>query len=84
MGWLTLHEPDLVDTCARLHPPDVDGLSVLRHAAEQVPPLPGILMTAADTATDTIDQALDAGLVQCLPKPFSHAALLEAIDRALK
>jgi CheY-like chemotaxis protein len=55
-----------------------------RHAAEQVPPIPGILMTAADTATDAIDQALDAGLVQCLPKPLSHAALLEAIDRALK
>jgi CheY-like chemotaxis protein len=41
-------------------------------------------MTAADTATDAIAQALDAGRVQCLPKPFSHAALLEAIDRALK
>jgi hypothetical protein len=27
-------------------------------------------MTAADTATDAIGQALDAGRVQCLPKPL--------------
>jgi DNA-binding NtrC family response regulator len=67
-----------------LYLPDVDGLSVLRHASEQVPPIPGILMTAADTSTDAIKRAQDAGALLCLPKPFSHARLLEARDRALK
>jgi DNA-binding NtrC family response regulator len=67
-----------------LYLPDVDGLSVLRHAGERVPPIPGILMTAADTSTDAIERARDADALLCLPKPFSYAQLLEAVARALE
>jgi hypothetical protein len=47
---------------------------VLRHAAEQVPPIPGILMTAADTSAVAMGHAVDASRILCLPKPFTHAA----------
>jgi CheY-like chemotaxis protein len=72
--------PDLVLT--DLYLPDVDGLSVLRHAREHVPPVPGILMTAY-TSPPTTSRAYDAGATLYLAKPFSNVALMEAIERVL-
>jgi DNA-binding NtrC family response regulator len=66
-----------------LYLPDLDGVSVLRHASKQCPPIPGILMTAADPSDGT-GRAAEAGPFLRLLKPFSHAALLEALDRILK
>ena len=73
--------PDLV--LSDLSLPDVDGLSVLRHARAQSPTIPGILMTAY-TSPQTITRARDAGGVVVLPKPFSNVELLEVIDRTLR
>ncbi len=73
--------PDVVLT--DLYLPDVDGLSVLRHAREQSPTIPGVLMTAY-TSPQTITRARDAGALVVLPKPFSNVELLEVIDRALR
>jgi len=72
--------PDLVLT--DLYLPDLDGLSVLRHAREQTPPIPGIPMTAHPSPRNTTD-AYDAGAMFYLTKPFSNAALLELVARAL-
>ena len=66
-----------------LYLPDVDGLSVLRHAREHAPPIPGILMTAY-TSSETITRAYEAGAMLCLPKPFSNVVLLETVSRALR
>jgi CheY-like chemotaxis protein len=73
--------PDVVLT--DLYLPDVDGLSVLRHAREQSPTIPGVLMTAY-ASPQTITRARDAGAIVVLPKPFSNGELLEVIDRALR
>jgi DNA-binding response OmpR family regulator len=67
-----------------LYLPDVDGLSVLRHAAEQVPPIPGILMTAADTATDAIGHALEDGPRSVSSEAFFACRTARGVDRALK
>jgi CheY-like chemotaxis protein len=60
----------------------MDGLSVLRHAREQVPPIPGILMTAY-TSPASVSRAYDAGATHYLAKPFSNGAFVEAIGRIL-
>jgi len=72
--------PDLVLT--DLYLPDMDGLSVLRHARAQVPPIPGILITAHASASNVI-RGYDAGATLYLTKPFANAALVEAIERIL-
>jgi CheY-like chemotaxis protein len=66
-----------------LYLPDVDGLSVLRHAREHVPPIPGILMTAY-SLRPLMTRAHDAGATIYLAKPFPNVALLEAIERSLR
>jgi DNA-binding NtrC family response regulator len=77
---ITEQRPDLVIT--DLYLPDLDGLSVLRHAREQTPPIPGILMTAHPSPRNATE-AYDAGAMFYLAKPFSNAALLELVGRAL-
>jgi two-component system chemotaxis response regulator CheY len=72
--------PDVVLTDFYL--PDMDGLSVLRHARGHVPPIPGILMTAY-TSPPNVNRAYDAGATLYLAKPFSNVALVEAIERIL-
>ena len=71
--------PDVVLT--DLHLPDVDGLNVLRHAREHSPSIPGILMTDSPSISNN---GHAVGGVQYLPKPFSNAALLEVVNRALR
>jgi CheY-like chemotaxis protein len=66
-----------------LYLPDIDGLSVLRHARERSPSIPGILMTAY-TSPRTVEQAYGAGAVHYLSKPFANSALLDAVGRALQ
>ena len=66
-----------------LYLPDIDGLSVLRHAREHVPPIPGILMTAY-SSRPLISRAHDAGATIYLVKPFPNVALLEAIERSIR
>jgi CheY-like chemotaxis protein len=72
--------PDLVLADLRL--PGVDGLAVARHARGRVPPIPVILITAYDSP-QARTSARECGASIYLAKPFSNAALLEAIQRAL-
>jgi len=72
--------PDLVVTDLRL--PGADGLAVARHAGGQVPPIPVILMTAYDSP-QARSAALESGVAAYLAKPFSNAAFLNTVQRAL-
>jgi CheY-like chemotaxis protein len=78
---ISREQPDVVLT--DLYLPDVDGLSVLRHARAQVPPIPGILMTAY-ASPPSMGRAYDAGATIYLAKPFPNVALLEAIERIVR
>ena len=78
---IDVERPDLVLTDLALA--DIDGFTVLRHARDQLPRIPGILMTAY-SSPQAIDNAREAGANSCLPKPFSNVALLEAIESALR
>jgi CheY-like chemotaxis protein len=80
MDRIARERPDLVLTEFSL--PDIDGLSVLREARKQSPPAVGILMSGFMSPT-TISRAYEAGATFHLAKPFSNAALLETVMRAL-
>lgn len=72
--------PDLV--VADLRIPGVDGLAVARHARDHVPPIPVILITAYDSAQARAS-ARESGVRIYLAKPFTNAAFLDAVQRAL-
>jgi FixJ family two-component response regulator len=60
--------------------PVMDGLELQRHLAESHP-IPIIFITARNG--DTREQALRAGAIGFLTKPFSDEALIKALDSAL-
>jgi CheY-like chemotaxis protein len=72
--------PDLVVTDLRL--PGAGGLTVARHARSRVPPIPVILITAYDSP-QARSAARESGVDTYLAKPFSNAAFLDAVQRAL-
>ena len=69
----------ILDLCL----PGMSGLELQRQLAEDNFDLPIILMTAHESG-DQRRQAVEAGAVAFLNKPFEEADLLNAIDRALK
>jgi CheY-like chemotaxis protein len=78
---ITADRPDLVVTDLRL-PGGLDGLAVVRHVRQQVPPIAVIVCTAQ--ASDRIKrEALEAGAMEYLAKPFTLVELHAAVDRAL-
>jgi CheY-like chemotaxis protein len=80
MDRIARERPDLVLTEFSL--PDIDGLSVLRETRKQSPPAVGVLMSGFMSPA-TIRRAFEAGAAFHLAKPFSNAALLETVTRAL-
>jgi FixJ family two-component response regulator len=63
--------------------PGMSGLELQRHLAAAQWRIPVIFITAHDEE-EARARALKAGVVDCLHKPFSEAALLEAIRSALE
>src|SRR5437868_11419470 len=59
--------------------PNVDGLSVLKHAQSHAPSTRVILMTAYATVPDAVT-ALQHGAVDYLRKPFMVEELLQRLD----
>jgi FixJ family two-component response regulator len=62
--------------------PGMSGLELHRRLVASNPDVPVIFMTAHDDAR-TRSQALNGGAVDYLIKPFSEAALLDAVRAAL-
>jgi two-component system response regulator GlrR len=80
MALIDWERPDLIVADLRL--PGVDGLAVARHARRHTPPIPVILITAYDSP-QARSAARENGVSIYLPKPFSNAAFLDAVQRAL-
>ena len=72
--------PDLVVTDLRL--PTLNGLAVTRYARRTSPPVPVVLITGY-TSTQAKQEAQAAGAIVFLPKPFSAAEFMGAVNRAL-
>jgi CheY-like chemotaxis protein len=80
MTLIDRERPDLVVADLRL--PGVDGLTVARHARQQIPPIPVILITGYDSP-QARRAASESGVDVYLAKPFSNAAFTDAIQRVL-
>jgi FixJ family two-component response regulator len=76
-----VHETDCLILDVRI--PGISGLELQRQLAVANSNLPIILITAHQDE-DRRRQALEAGVVAFLYKPFYEEALLNAIDVALK
>jgi DNA-binding response OmpR family regulator len=63
--------------------PGKDGIQVLKEAKEQTPTLKAIIITAYPTV-DTAVEAMKAGAMEYLTKPFSPEALEQLIEQAIK
>ncbi|MBF6569564.1 MAG: response regulator [Candidatus Binataceae bacterium] len=73
-------QPDLVVTDFNL--PHGDGFGILRHANENSPGIPVIMMTGYHTA-DMAQAASEAGVKAYLRKPFMTNDLMQAVRNAL-
>jgi signal transduction histidine kinase/FixJ family two-component response regulator len=73
--------PDLVIT--DLNMPNLSGLDLVRRLQKDAAHIPVILMTS-ERSEELIMEALRAGCVDFLPKPFEAERMLAAVGRALK
>jgi len=77
-------EPDGVSAVlVDLRLPDSTGMSVLRHVKSMRPACPVIMMTAHGTAENLVE-AIEAGAVQYLVKPFDHGTMLTLLREAIR
>jgi CheY-like chemotaxis protein len=74
---------DLVIT--DMHMPRKDGLEVLRALQDSRPPVKVIAISGGETSAikHPLDTARLLGAMRTLAKPFSHSALLDAVNGAL-
>jgi len=72
---------DLVMTDLKM--PEMDGISLLRHAQEIDQNLVGIVMTGHG-AIDTAIEAMKAGAIDYVLKPFKLSTILPVLSRALE
>ena len=70
---------DIIMSDIRMSP--IDGMEILRIAAEARPDTPVIIVTAY-TSQNTARQALELGAFEYIIKPFNTAKLLNAVQRA--
>jgi AmiR/NasT family two-component response regulator len=73
------HEPDVAILDIKM--PGLDGLSATREITAQH--LSAVLILTAFSQRDLIDQAVDAGAMAYLVKPFQRSELIPAIELAI-
>ncbi|MBI4290387.1 MAG: response regulator [Betaproteobacteria bacterium] len=68
-----------------VHLPGMSGLELQRHLSARGRDIPSVVISAhADSAGELRTQALAAGALAMLPKPFGDEDLLEAVRSALR
>ncbi len=72
---------DLVFTDLKM--PDVDGINLIRWI-KKTKPETGIVIITGYPSQDTIKEALELGIIDYVPKPFTPAVLLDVTLRAVQ
>lgn len=72
---------DLLFTDLRM--PEMDGITLIRWM-RQFRPSTGIVVITGYPSQETIDEALDLGIVDYVPKPFTPEVLKDVAQRAIK
>lgn len=70
---------DLVFTDLKM--PEIDGLALINWIKERKPSL-GIVVITGYPSQDTIKEALELGIIDYVPKPFTPSVLLDVTQRA--
>ena len=72
---------DLVFTDLKM--PEVDGITLIRWIKQKRPDT-GIVIITGYPSQDTIKDALEVGIIDYVPKPFTPAVLLDVTQRAVE
>ncbi len=72
---------DLVFTDLKM--PEVDGITLIRWIKKAKPSI-GIVIITGYPSQDTIKEALELGIIDYVPKPFTPAVLLDVTERAVE
>jgi NADH:ubiquinone oxidoreductase subunit E len=72
---------DLVFTDLKM--PEVDGITLIRWI-KKTKPSTGIVIITGYPSQDTIKEALELGIIDYVPKPFTPAVLLDVTSRAVE
>jgi len=72
---------DLVFTDLKM--PEIDGITLIRWI-KKTRPSTGIVIITGYPSQDTIKEALDLGIIDYVPKPFTPAVLLDVTERAVE
>ena len=72
---------DLVFTDLKM--PEVDGITLIRWIKKSKPSI-GIVIITGYPSQDTIKEALELGIIDYVPKPFTPAVLLDVTERAVE
>ena len=70
---------DLVFTDLKM--PEVDGITLIRWIRKSKPSI-GIVIITGYPSQDTIKEALELGIIDYVPKPFTPSVLLDVTERA--
>jgi len=63
--------------------PGMSGPDLQRELTRRSQPIPIVFITANEDSSECV-RVMDAGAVSCLIKPFSEAALLRAVTKAIQ
>lgn len=72
---------DLVFTDLKM--PEVDGITLIRWIKKMKPAI-GIVIITGYPSQDTIKDALELGIIDYVPKPFTPSVLLDVTERAVQ
>jgi NADH:ubiquinone oxidoreductase subunit E len=72
---------DLVFTDLKM--PEVDGITLIRWIKKTKPSI-GIVIITGYPSQDTIKEALELGIIDYVPKPFTPAVLIDVTERAVQ
>jgi len=72
---------DLVFTDLKM--PEVDGITLIRWIKKARPSI-GILIITGYPSQDTIKEAIELGIIDYIPKPFTPSVLLDVTQRAVE
>jgi len=72
---------DLVFTDLKM--PEVDGITLIRWIKKMKPSI-GIVIITGYPSQDTIKEALELGIIDYVPKPFTPSVLLDVTERAVE
>lgn len=72
---------DLVFTDLKM--PEVDGITLIRWIKKTKPSI-GIVIITGYPSQETIKEALELGIIDYVPKPFTPAVLLDVTERAVE